>query len=85
MRRYIARIERRSFAMSFRCRELGVNLSRELLDFCPTASASLPLVACGQVTRFCPTASATGDFRSTIEIDLEPLRAQMREALRNHA
>ncbi len=48
--------------MSVRCRELGVNLSRETLDFCPTASA-------------------TGDFRSTVEIDFEPLRAQLREAL----
>lgn len=64
--------------MSFRCKELGINLSQE--DFCPAVSAPTPLIACGQATRFCPTASAP-DTESCPPIDVEPLRAQLRELL----
>lgn len=53
--------------MSVRCKDLGVNLSPEAIDFCPTASATISHDARGE--------SAKRDF--------EMLRAQMRNALRN--
>lgn len=67
--------------MSIRCKDLGVNLSAEIPGFCPTASASTGTItdACGQATAFCPTASAP--FNHTTTIDLQPLRAQMRQVL----
>jgi hypothetical protein len=72
--------------MSLRYTELGVHLSRETCgpatkDFCPTASASILIHACGQVTAFCPTLSASGMPQTTVEIDFEPVRAQMRHVL----
>ena len=66
--------------MSIRCKDLGTNLSAEIPGFCPTASAPTTMTdACGQATAFCPTASAPFDHATTI--DLQPLRAQMRQAL----
>ena len=65
--------------MSIRCKDLGVNLSAEIPGFCPTASAPTIADACGEATAFCPTASAPFDHATTI--DLQPLRAQMRQAL----
>jgi hypothetical protein len=66
--------------MSIRCKDLGTNLSAEIAGFCPTASAPTTITgACGQATAFCPTASAPFDHATTI--DLQPLRAQMRQAL----
>ena len=55
--------------MSLRVKELGINLSREAFDFCPTASATIWLDA----------------GESAVGIDFEPLRAQMREALTKSA
>ena len=52
--------------MAIRCKELGINLSHEALDFCPTASATI--------------SPGVRDERS-VEIDFEALRAQLREAL----
>jgi hypothetical protein len=65
--------------MSIRCKDLGTNLSAEIPGFCPTASATTITGACGQATAFCPTASAPFDHATTV--DLQPLRAQMRQAL----
>ena len=66
--------------MSFRCKDLAINLSPEAADFCPTASATISIEVCAQITAFCPTASAPR--HETVEkVDLEPLRAQMRKAL----
>ena len=67
--------------MAIRCKDLGTNLSAEIPGFCPTASAPTGTItdACGQATAFCPTASAPFDHATTI--DLQPLRAQMRQAL----
>ena len=65
--------------MSIRCRDLGTNLSAEIPGFCPTASAPTTITdACGQATTR-PTASAP--FHHATTIDLQPLRAQMRQAL----
>jgi hypothetical protein len=66
--------------MSYRCTELGINLSREAADFCPAVSATIPVHACGQATAFCPTASAPLQDTQG-KVDLEPLRAQLRKAL----
>ena len=74
--------------MSLRYTDLGVNLSREACgtatkDFCPAASASILIHACGQATAtFCPTASASGILHNAVEIDFEPVRAQMRISAR---
>ena len=67
--------------MSIRCKDLGTNLSAEIPGFCPTASATTGTIidACGQATAFCPTASAP--FNHATTIDLQPLRAQMRQVL----
>jgi hypothetical protein len=72
--------------MSLRYTELGVHLSREACgpatkEFCPTASASILIHACGQATAFCPTASASGMLHKNVEIDFAPVRAQMRKVL----
>ena len=55
--------------MAFRRKELGINVSGEALDFCPTASATISFDA----------------SESRMEIDFELLRAQVREALENEA
>lgn len=52
--------------MAFRHKELGIRLTGEALDFCPTASATISFDA----------------RESRGEIDFDLLRAQMREALR---
>lgn len=64
--------------MAFRCKKLGINLSTE--DFCPAVSAPTPLYACGQATCFCPSFSAD-DAERPANIDLAPLRAELRERL----
>ena len=63
--------------MSFRCTELGVNLSREALG---PATHPNPLYACGQITAFCPTASAP-ETENAAKIDFEPLRAHLRSLM----
>ena len=53
--------------MAFRSKELGIRLSGEALDFCPTASATISFDA----------------RESSREIDFDLLRAQMRDALKD--
>ena len=67
--------------MSIRYKDLGTNLSAEIPGFCPTASATTGTItdACGQATAFCTPASSP--FHHATTIDLQPLRAQMRQAL----
>jgi hypothetical protein len=68
--------------MSIRCKELGINLSLEACGPATIGRTGTPIYACGQVTAFCPTASATA-IEEPVEIDFEPLRAQLREILTN--
>ncbi len=63
--------------MSIRCKDLGTNLAAEIPGFCPTASAPTTITDAGN--QACPTASAP--FNHATTIDLQPLRAQMRQAL----
>jgi hypothetical protein len=74
----LGRIEKEELVMSIRCKDLGTNLSAEIPGFCPTASATTGTIndACGQATTF-----PTGFVNHPTTIDLQPLRAQMRQAL----
>ncbi len=63
--------------MNIRVRELGINLP---LEAC--GPATVPLLACGQITAFCPTASAPV-VRERMTIDAAALRAQLRQRLRH--
>lgn len=63
--------------MSIRCKDLGTNLAAEVAGFCPTASA--PTTIPDARDQACPTASAP--FHHATTIDLQPLRAQLRQAL----
>jgi hypothetical protein len=67
--------------MSLRSKELGINLS---LEACGPATkpffSGIQIKACAQGTAFCPTASAP-DIQEPVNIDFEPLRAQMRQIL----